>query len=124
MEEKDKEKENRKQDDKSNAFFSKKVALDKSSDSLEIGELNKKLKECEKIKKEYLAGWQRSRADFLNYKKEELERIRGILEYANEDLILKILSILDNIYLAESKIPNDLENNSWVKGILQIKKRI
>ena len=102
----------------------KKQFKNKSSDKLKIEELNKKLEENEKIKKEYLAGWQRSRADLLNYKKEETERIASILKYANEDLILKILLILDNIYIAENKIPDDLKNNSWVKGILQVKTQI
>jgi hypothetical protein len=31
-------------------------------------ETEEKLKECQKVREEYLAGWQRSRADFLNYK--------------------------------------------------------
>jgi len=87
-------------------------------------ELQKKLAECEKLKDEYLAGWQRERADFLNYKKEEMERIGDILKYANEGLILKILPILDNFEIAEKKLPEDLKNNDNVKGLLMIKNQI
>lgn len=84
-------------------------------------ELKKKLEECQKQKDEYLAGWQRARADFLNYKKEEMERIGQFLKYANEDLILKILPILDNIYIAEKKIPEELKDSQWIQGFLKIK---
>lgn len=79
------------------------------------------LLECQKQRDEYLAGWQRARADFLNYKKDEMERIGEFFKYANEELILKILPILDNIYIAENTIPPDLKNNQWIGGILQIK---
>ncbi|MCJ7786959.1 nucleotide exchange factor GrpE [Patescibacteria group bacterium] len=104
---------------------------------LNIEELKKQLEECQKKKDEYLAGWQRERADFLNYKKEEIERIGEILKYAGEGLILKILPILDNFEIAEKKILEDLkgeenksssspfagarENDENVKGLLQIK---
>ncbi|MFH1462529.1 MAG: nucleotide exchange factor GrpE [bacterium] len=89
-----------------------------------LEELNKKLEECQKEKEEYLAGWQRSRADFLNYKKEEIERIGEILKYAGEGIILKILPILDNFGLVEKKLPDNLREDDNVKGILQIKAQL
>ncbi len=82
------------------------------------------LQECRKQKDEYLAGWQRARADFLNYKKEEIERMGEILKCAGEEFILKILPILDNLDLAEKKLPEDLKNNDNIKGLLQIKTQI
>ncbi|MDP2926520.1 MAG: nucleotide exchange factor GrpE [bacterium] len=81
----------------------------------------KLLEECQKQKDEYLAGWQRARADFLNYKKDEMERIQTLIEYANEEMILKILPLLDNMELAEKHLSDDLKNNEYVKGLLQIK---
>ena len=84
----------------------------------------RELKECQRQKDEYLAGWQRARADFLNYKKEELERIREILKYGNENLIFKILPILDNFELTEKKLPENLKTDVNIKGILQIKNQI
>ena len=89
-----------------------------------LKELQKEIKECENLKSEYLAGWQRAKADFLNYKKEEAERIKEVSKYIIEDLILEILPILDNFYLAESKISEDLKNNEYMKGVLQIKVQI
>ncbi|MGB9743495.1 MAG: nucleotide exchange factor GrpE [Minisyncoccia bacterium] len=89
----------------------------KQTDSADLVD---KLNECEKLKNEYLAGWQRARADFLNYKKEEMERIAQLLKYANEEFILNLLPILDNFDLAEKKLPEELKKNESVKGLLQI----
>jgi molecular chaperone GrpE len=82
------------------------------------------IEECRKQKDEYLAGWQRERADFLNYKKEEMERIGAFLKYAGEEIILKLLPILDNLEVAERALPQDLKNNDNIKGLLQIKNQI
>ncbi len=83
--------------------------------------IKEELEECQKIKEEYLANWKRERADFLNYKKGETERMEEFLKYVNVNLILKILPILDNIYIAEKKIPEELKNNQWIEGFLKIK---
>jgi len=92
----------------------------KEKKELNLKELSEKLKECEKLRDEYLAGWQRARADFLNYKKQEIERIEDLVRYTKEELILKILPILDNLERARVTLPPALKNSDWVKGILQI----
>ncbi len=89
-----------------------------------IEELKKKLEECQKLKDEYLAGWQRARADLLNYKKEELERVGNLIKYAGESFILEILLILDNFEIAEKQLPENLKQNENVKGLLLIKNQI
>lgn len=87
-------------------------------------DIKKKLEECEKQKEEYLAGWQRSRADLLNYKREEMERISGLFKYGAEEMILKILLILDNFEIIENKLPEVLKKDENIKGILQIKNQL
>jgi len=91
---------------------------------LNLEELKKKLEDCQKLKDEYLAGWQRARADFLNYKKEEMERIGEILKYGDLGLILKILPILDNFEISEKKLPENLKSDENIRGLLLIKKQI
>jgi molecular chaperone GrpE len=86
--------------------------------------LEKQLAECQRLKDQYLAGWQRARAELLNYKKEEMERIGNLIKYASEGLILKILPILDNFEIAEKKLPKELKNDKNIKGILQIKTQL
>jgi len=80
--------------------------------------INQNINEIENLKNkldEYLAGWKRERADFINYKKEETERISGFMKYANEEIILNLLPILDNLILAQNHI-ND-------KGLEQVIKQ-
>ncbi len=74
-------------------------------------------KEDKKKRDEYLAGWQRSRADFLNYKKQEMERIGGLVNYALTELILKILPVFDNL---KQHIAKNSEGSDWAQGISQI----
>ena len=90
----------------------------------ETGDIIQKLKECQKQRNEYLAGWQRTQADFVNYKKQEAERLKKMVEYANLDLVLKILLILDNFDLAEKNLSKELKDDKNVFGILQIKAQI
>jgi molecular chaperone GrpE len=89
----------------------------------EAKKLKKKIEEIEKQKKEYLAGWQRERADFLNYKKDEIERIGAIVKYANTGIVLKLLPILDNFDAAEKKLSKKARDDKNIKGLLQIKKQ-
>ena len=102
----------------------KKDKIEDNKKELDLEDLKKKLEECQKLKDEYLASWQRERADFLNYKKGELERIGEIIKYGDLGLILKILPILDNFEIAEKKLPENLKNDDNVKGILQLKNQI
>ena len=103
--------------------------MDNGKNKPNIGGFEKQLEECQKKKDEYLAGWQRERADFLNYKKEEIERIGEILKYAGEGLILKILPILDNFdliarqnFLSENLSGQEKERiDKIIQGFVQIK---
>lgn len=99
-----------------------KLSSDKSI--IKEKDILEKLDVCQKLKNEYLAGWQRERADFLNYKKGETERVGELIKYAGTGLVLKFLSVLDNIEIAEKKLPKDLIDNENVKGLLQIKRQI
>jgi molecular chaperone GrpE len=82
------------------------------------------IEKLQKEKEEYLNGWKRERADFLNYKKEEMERIVELIKYANEELVIKILPILDNFLAAEKNIPEELKKDKHMSGLLQINQQI
>lgn len=49
---------------------------------------------------EYLAGWQRAKADFVNYRKEEGRRMEDMLRYDNEDMLRELITLLDHFDLA------------------------
>ena len=69
---------------------------------------------------EYLDGWQRSRAEFANYKKRiEAER-EEVRRASNEALLLKLLPIVDDFERAFEKIPQEWADSPWVNGISMI----
>ncbi|MDP3995991.1 MAG: nucleotide exchange factor GrpE [bacterium] len=102
----------------------KEIKEDKESDVAPPVTGNQELEECKKQKEEYLAGWQRARADLLNYKKEEIERMSEILKSAGQESVLKILPILDSFEAAERAIPESLKEDGNFKGFLMIKIQI
>jgi molecular chaperone GrpE len=85
-------------------------------------DIKKKLKEVQEQKDEYLNSWKRERADFLNYKKQETERITELLNYAGTGLVLKLLPILDNFDLAEKNMPEDLKKGYAYKRFISNKR--
>ncbi len=73
------------------------------------------LKKCLKQKEEYLEGWKRARADFINYKKDEEKRVAETLFFALSGTIIKILPVLDELERAEKETSEP--------GISQIRKK-
>lgn len=59
-----------------------------------------KLAAVERERDEYLAGWQRSKADFMNYKKEESQKLEEVSQYATAGIIKDIISVLDTFDIA------------------------
>jgi len=72
----------------------------------------------EKTKAEgYLANWQRSQADFINYKRRSEQEKEEISKFANSILMFNLLPILDDLERAFSSVPDHLAKLSWVDGI-------
>ena len=78
------------------------------------------LKKCQEEKNEYLDGWQRSKADFVNFKKRSEEDKKALRKYANEDLILSILPTLDNFEAALKDHGEGEEIKKWKTGFEHI----
>jgi len=69
------------------------------------------------------AGWQRTQADFNNFRRQtELDR-QKLATMIRADILLEILPVLDNFQLAAKHVPTNLENDNWVIGIKQIEKQ-
>lgn len=58
-----------------------------------------------KERDEYLDGWKRAKADLINYKKEETERMREFVKYANEAMITDLLNVMDSFDLGITALP-------------------
>lgn len=89
--------------------------------SADVGSLQAEISRLEEQSAENLAGWQRTKADFLNYKKDQERVIAELRKYANEDIVLALLPTVDSFELATRHLPDDLKDSDWVKGILCIK---
>ena len=89
----------------------------------EIDKEDPKLRELENKVAELTIGWQRTQADFLNFKKQSAEEKARICRAANSDLIYSLLPVLDNFQLAAKHVPEEMANNSWAQGIKQIEKQ-
>lgn len=55
---------------------------------------------CKKERDEYLEGWKRAKADFINYKKDEARRIEDTIKFSNEAILREIISVLDSFHIA------------------------
>ena len=72
----------------------------------------------------YLTNWQRTEADFRNYKAREEQGKKDLIDWANSTLICDILPVLDAFDRAfEGVNPKD-EELSWITGFRQIQKML
>ena len=83
-----------------------------------VKKLREKLKIATKEKQEYLDGWQRTKADYLNSKKEDESRRKDIVKYAKEDLIGEILPVLESFDMAfVNKEQWEKVDKNWRTGV-------
>ena len=88
------------------------------------------LKRCETEKKEYLEGWQRAKADYINFRNDEGRRMEDMSRFISAELIQEMLPVFDSFDLAFRiftlqnsggqaplhKLPSDVE-----RGVLLIR---
>ncbi|MEK7503268.1 MAG: nucleotide exchange factor GrpE [Patescibacteria group bacterium] len=65
-----------------------------------IKKIKEELRSCQKIKEEYLAGWQRAKADFINARKDEEKRMEEFAKFANKNILSDFLAVGDSIDMA------------------------
>jgi molecular chaperone GrpE len=72
----------------------------------------------------YLDNWQRTEADFRNYKAREEKEKKDLIDWANSTLVCDILPVLDAFDRAfEGVAPAD-KGLSWITGFRQIQKML
>ena len=90
----------------------------------DIEQLRNELQAATAKADEYLAGLQRERAEFSNYRRRTSEEREAMLGLAGEDLIRKVLAIADDFDLAIDNRPAELGGNSWVEGVTAIDRKL
>jgi molecular chaperone GrpE len=72
---------------------------------------------------EYLANWQRAQADFINYKRRTEEERQDFNRFANANLVLGLLPVLDDLERALSSMPPKLARNEWGEGVRLVERK-
>lgn len=73
--------------------------------------------EVEKQRDEYLAGWKRAQADYLNLKKETEREKADFSKFANERMLEQLLPVVDYFNAAIAAAPEMKEHENWLKGL-------
>jgi molecular chaperone GrpE len=87
-------------------------------------DLQKALAEEKAKAAEYLAGWQRAQADFINYKRRCEQEKEDTIKYGNAEFIIKILPVLDDFEMAFSHIPSGEHKAGWLKGMQALERKL
>lgn len=83
----------------------------------QVKSLQELLEEMSEKAEEYLDGWQRSRAEFANYKKRILKENSEIRQVARGEVIKIFLDVLDDLERALQDKPEGFEDQAWAEGI-------
>jgi molecular chaperone GrpE len=90
----------------------------KNSKDSKLKKLEEELVICRKEKQEYLDGWQRSKADFINARKRDEEDRKNILKYAEANIISELIPTLDAFDMAMmNKEVWEKADKNWRTGI-------
>ena len=82
-------------------------------DQDELTRLQAELDEALREREQYKSMAQRSQADLVNYRRRSAEEMAGARERANSQLLLRMLSVADDLNRALDHIPADAVAPGW-----------
>ena len=85
----------------------------------------KEIKKLEQKCEEYLNGWKRAKADYINYKKETEKRQVEMIQFSNAALLAQLLPIIENYKkaLSDEHITDEYKKTESFKGLQNIEKQ-
>jgi len=100
--------------------------LDTSAGTLsaQLDELRAQLQAAQQEAADNKAGWQRAAADFANFRRRTEQDREQALGLANEALLAKLLTIVDDFDRAIANMPRELHGLGWVGGIVAIDRKL
>ena len=90
----------------------------------EYTEMQEKIAQAEQKSKEHFEGWQRERADFLNYRKRVERENAQLHQNLTGQIIKKYLVILDDLDRALKTRPTQGEGAVWADGVELIYRKL
>jgi molecular chaperone GrpE len=88
-----------------------------------IEQLERELAETKAKSEEHLYNWQRSAADFSNYKRRTDEERSQLSQFSTAILIGRLLSVLDDFDRALENVPPDTDD-AWVDGVRLVERKL
>jgi molecular chaperone GrpE len=82
-----------------------------------VTELRQQLEQAQAEAAENLDGWQRAKAEFINYKKRNEREQSQMFENASARVIKRFLDVLDDLDRALQNAPGEGEAAEWAAGI-------
>jgi len=73
---------------------------------------------------EYLQGWQRTKADYANLKRESETKQIDLIRYANAELLKELLPLVDYFKHALKAVPPEQKGLPWVEGVGHIQSKL
>jgi molecular chaperone GrpE len=86
--------------------------------------LKEELEKAKAEAEEYLAGWKRAQADFINFKRRSEQEKEDTVKYCTTNFILKILPVLDDFERAEALIPPEQTNACVLDGMKMVERKL
>ena len=88
-----------------------------------LDELQQQLDESQAQAEEHMRAWQRTAADYSNYKRRTDEERDTVAVFANALLIGKLLAVLDDFDRALDHVPPDTDD-AWVEGVRLVERKL
>jgi molecular chaperone GrpE len=88
-----------------------------------IEQLERELAEARARGEEHLYNWQRSAADFANFKRRTDEERATAGQFSTALLISKLLGVLDDFDRALESVPADA-HDSWIEGVKLVERKL
>ncbi len=90
----------------------------------EYEEMKQALEQARQQSSEYFEGWQRERADFINYKKRIEREQAALTQILTAEIIKKYLVILDDMERALKNRPTEGDGAEWAAGVELIYRKL
>jgi molecular chaperone GrpE len=88
-----------------------------------LEELTRELEATKATAEEHRYNWQRSAADFANYKRRTDEERTTLAAFSNASLIAKLLAVLDDFDRALENVPPEA-HDAWIEGVKLVERKL
>jgi molecular chaperone GrpE len=88
---------NQKSDNEELIYADEEGEIDEAQLREKLGKMREKLKRCSEEKQGYLTGWQREKADFINFRRRQDEQMGEWMKTAQAGVLGDILPVIDTL---------------------------